>query len=109
MPRFGEDIDAVEAGKRGGKASVESRRAAKEALQGDPIAAIRHHLSGNASAFAKALKEASLGEGKYADLSLDKQVDILKVALAYTFGRPPVQKPTPVADNSDPEGEAPLV
>ena len=94
MPKFGEEgMDPKEMGARG--AAV--RAANKEILedQTDPLSALQHHLLRHRTKFAEALRKAALGEEPYDTLPVEKQMEMLKVDMYYTFGRPQMAKVAP--------------
>ena len=100
MPKFGEEgMDPVEMAER----SVAAREAQEEILEGDadPLKTLQKLLGRHRPAFANALRKAALGQAPYKDLPVEKQMEMLKVAMYYTFGRPQMAKSTPEPDEPE--------
>lgn len=84
IPTFSDPEKAREAGRRGAAVRAEKRKLQEQ----DPEAYVREKFAARRVALSEALLHAALGEGEWAELSLDKRLTALSKALEYAVGRP---------------------
>lgn len=102
MPKFGEDIDPAEAGRKGGQRSAEVRANRREM---NPLERARAVAAQDVEKAIRLVKDAAEGKNGFEDLDLMKRVDAAKVWLNVagirTSGAPTVVPATPDEPKDD--------
>lgn len=88
-------VDLSAAGRKGGKAAAEAKRAKKQ-LSAD--LRFRDALEAESEELGKRLLDAAFGRGVFASLDLKDQLAALKLALEHGVGRPRPAAVKPEAD-----------